>query len=119
MSFIVTNNPLVRDRCVSCRVEYAEDAPLEILIKTRDYIHKNHKLLTHPVTGGVKPNETPYKTVLLTDNGELDINSLYLIEESVAVYKKFSECTVPECILNDLQELDYILLTAIIDNMDK
>ena len=115
-SFIITNNPLVRDLCKSFRVEYADASPVNILIKTRDYIHKNHKLLTHPVAGGVKPNETPYKTVFLTDTGELDVDSLNLIENSIAVYKKFPERTVPEHILNDLQELDYTLITAAIES---
>ena len=37
----------------------------EVLLKTRDLIHTNHKLLTHPQASSLKPNQTPYRTILL------------------------------------------------------
>jgi len=113
MRFIVTNNPLVRDKCGSYRIEYVEMSSLDVLIQVRDYIHKNCWLLSHPLTGGIKLGANPYKTVLMTDGDNLDIQSLNLIEESIAVYKKFSGRVIyPQHILDDMRELDYFLITA-------
>lgn len=33
--------------------------------KVRDRIHEGHLLLSHPLSGSVKPNETPYKSVMI------------------------------------------------------
>ncbi len=62
---------------------------LDVLKYVRDRIHEGHKLLTHPLSGSVKPNETVYKTIMISDKQEvLDFDSLKLIEESIATAKK-------------------------------
>lgn len=63
---IVTNNPKVRDELgQEFDVDYADITYREILCKVRDMIYEGHKLLTHPLSGSVKPNETPYKSILV------------------------------------------------------
>ena len=112
---IITNNPLVRDEYPDRRVIFADAPPRDVLVTARDYIHKNHKLLTHPLLGGVKPNESPYKSVLLSCAGETpDFGSIKIIEECIAVCDKFPQRDVPppEDILHDMRTVDCSLFAT-------
>ena len=63
---------------------------MHVLKSARDYIHGGHTLLTHPLAGSVKPNETPYKTLMITtDKKQLNFESVKIIEESIDTCKKF------------------------------
>ena len=64
---VVTNNPLVLDKLQETHeVMYREVSYEELLKEVRDRIHEGHLLLTHPLSGSVKPKETPYKSVLIS-----------------------------------------------------
>lgn len=89
MAFLVlTNNDDVwRKFPTATRVD--GDA-LAVIRRARDLIHLGHRLLAHPLMGSVKPNQNPYKTIILAaERGELDLESLRLIEATVATYEKF------------------------------
>lgn len=88
---IVTNNPYVRDRFKNKEVEYIDSDVdyLEVLLKVRDLLHNNYKLLTHPLSGSIKPNETPYKSVLVEKGREMDFDGIKIIESSIETFKKF------------------------------
>ena len=59
---IVTNNPLVlKEMEHRYSIIYKETTFDGILEQIRDLIHKGYRLLTHPLSGSVKPGETPYK----------------------------------------------------------
>ena len=61
---IVTNNPLVKETLENeYHIEFVECSYEEILRKVRNYIYEGYELLTHPLSGSVKPNETPYKSI--------------------------------------------------------
>ena len=64
---IVTNNPLVAE-CVPAdyAVNFENITYREILVKVRDLVYAGHRLYTHPLSGSVKPNETPYKSVVVS-----------------------------------------------------
>lgn len=77
----------------------------------RDYIHKGHRLLTHPLSGSVKPKETPYKSIIISQSATaLDIKSLSIIEESIACYHRFCEREIPEHTHKDFMEIDCSLI---------
>lgn len=88
---IVTNNPLVLERLGSTHnVEYADISYEGVLEKVRDKIHLGHTLLSHPLSGSVKPNETPYKSVMVSvGTGQFDMNGLEIIELALQSCKKF------------------------------
>ncbi len=88
---IVTNNPYVRDRFKNKEVEYIDSDVdyLEVLLRVRDLLHNNYKLLTHPLSGSIKPNETPYKSVLVEKGREMDFDGIKIIESSIETFKKF------------------------------
>ena len=86
---------------------------MEVLVKGRDYIYQGHVLLTHPLGGSVKPNETPYKTIAITvDKSELDLKSVEIISNSIQVCEKFSlkSREYLEEVLEDFMEIDYSLI---------
>lgn len=122
-SIIITNNPLVNEKYNNiCSVEFYEVDYLGILKNVRDYIHRGHILLTHPLSGSVKPNETPYKTIIVKkDRESLDFKSLKIIEDSIATTKKFLENEKTPCwnerILKDFQVIDLSLIENAIDKM--
>ncbi len=93
----------------------------DVLKKTRDLIHSNYKLLTHPMSGSLKPNQTPYKSVIVTEGcGRIDYESVILIENSMeAAYKflKFKKTPLwTEKILNDFKTVDLSLIENVIKN---
>ena len=68
---IITNNSMVRDELsANYQVEYEDISYEDVLRKVRDRVYAGHKLLTHPLSGSVKPNETPYKSVMISTEPE-------------------------------------------------
>lgn len=90
---IVSNNPLVRDTYeAKYNVEYFDVSYVGLLNKVKKYCEEGHKILSHPLSGSVKPKETPYKSVLVSKSkGEIDINSLRIIINSLDSCDKFDK----------------------------
>lgn len=115
---IITNNvKVMKETSNSLEKEYIDGSHKDVLIAVRDRIHKGHRLLTHPLSGSIKPNETPFKSVAISKvPGELDLESLDIIEKSIRTYEKFSKIpttygnTNKERILKDYSEIDYSIL---------
>ena len=114
---IITNNPLVLTKLnQEHNIDFEELTYEELLKKVRDRIHEGHQLLTHPLSGSVKPNETPYKSILISKKNETmtDVRSLELIENAVHACGKFnfkSEEYGTQT-LSDLQMIDWTLLES-------
>ena len=93
---IVTNNSLCRDK-------YQELIPVDflegkgymgVLLAVRDYIQKGWRLETHPMTGSLKPNQTPYKSIMVSDlprEQEEFYSQEMTIENSILSCRKFLE----------------------------
>ncbi|KNF10134.1 gylcine reductase operon associated protein GrdX [Gottschalkia purinilytica] len=118
---LITNNPLVFEKYANNQnVEYYEVSYLEILNIIRDKIHIGHKLLTHPLSSSLKPNETPYKTVLITKEkySSVDTDSIIIIESSILTAKKFiRNKQTPDwnqLILDDFQVVDLSLVDNVL-----
>ena len=118
---ILTNNPLVSS-CMEGRGLYTirfqpERSFREILVKARDMVYAGHILYTHPLAGSVKPNETPYKSVIvsLAAHG-FDAQHGEMIASAIAVFDKFKPLNreLSESVLRDFQLIDYTLLAGAI-----
>jgi hypothetical protein len=94
---------------------------MDVLIEVRNHVHRNYKILTHPLSGSVKPNETPYKSVLLRRGSGLDFESLSMIENAISVTEKLYLSKEPkkwdENILLDFRVIDYNLISSGIESM--
>ncbi|TKZ31744.1 GrdX family protein, partial [Brachyspira catarrhinii] len=103
-------------------ISYFEQADfMEILYKARDIIHLGYKLLTHPIVSSIKPYETPYKTIVLAyNNGEIDLESIELIENSIELSKNFLDKPrrkLTKTIDEDFRLIDYELINGSIESI--
>lgn len=88
MRLVVTNNPLVKsyisahDLDKYYQMDWIEGYTEDVLRHVRDLCHSHYRLITHPLTGSVKPNHTPFKTVVLEkgDPKIVDLESVQLAE---------------------------------------
>ena len=116
MDILVTNNPLVEAHFKGTFiVDFIDADLLGVLIHTRNMIHKGHRLLTHPLMGSVKPNESPYKSVLISGTNIIentDVQSVAIIEECIITSQKFAPKNIPEKYLKDLQMVDLSLIQS-------
>ncbi|MEG0806214.1 MAG: GrdX family protein [Lachnospiraceae bacterium] len=123
---IVTNNFQTRDKYADkFQVDYIEDGTyLDVLLKVRDYVQKNHSLVTHPLAGSMKPNQIPYRSIIVSDEVE-DKKEFYdsciLIENSIEVYNKFiGDRRTPqwkEAQLEDFRDVELTLLDGAVANL--
>lgn len=110
---VVTNNASVN---LLEQDQFVEGPLLDVLRRCRDLVHQGHQLISHPLVSSVKPNETPYKSVVLTKRGgsQVDFQSLSIIEASLQAAERMLRerplPVYPERVLHDFQFIDRDLL---------
>ena len=128
--FILTNNKLAAEEFGGTHdVRFVEGGLKDVLLTARDMINTGAILLSHPMYGSVKPNETPYRSLLMQDgntagrngSGSVDSESVRLIGNAVSTVEKFivkKEITNPRLLL-DYQVVDLSLLKSAIESADR
>lgn len=87
---IITNNiRVVETYGNQFEVAFLDVSYMDVLIAIRDRVHQGFRLLTHPLAGSMKPNQTPYRTVMLEKGPAMDYRSLELIESCILTAEKF------------------------------
>lgn len=117
---IVTNNPLLAQCMEDCyELSFFPDCSYrEILVKVRDLVYVGHTLYTHPLSGSVKPNETPYKSVVVSKvPHKMNADEAAIISNCVEAYDKFTPRNrmLSDKVLGDFQLIDYTLLCGAVD----
>jgi hypothetical protein len=122
---VITNNDVVLAKySEKFKVDYLEGASLlETLEHARDMVHQGHVLLTHPLSGSVKPNDTPYKTIIVSSKRRsLDYSGLSVIEEGIESTKKFingrSTPMWTDKVKSDFKLVDCTIISTAIQSMD-
>lgn len=119
MHLLVTNNELAfRAYQNKIKVDFLENGTyLDVLVKVRDYIQKGFRLETHPLAGSIKPNQTPYRSVLLSDeksSAEELCEFELMIEDAVLMTRQFLKAKpLPEweeALKRDFMEVDLDLI---------
>ena len=99
--------------------EFHEISTEDILILCRNYIHKGAVLINHPLSGSIKLDTNPYKSIVISDPKlKLDFQSLQLIENALAAVKKSdinAWCKNNKRVLEDYQLIDLELLNSAIN----
>ncbi len=114
---IITNNPLVK-RCLPQQylVELHEGIDYrDVLVLVRDLVYEGHRLYTHPLSGSVKPNETPYKSVVVSRLPKImEQDEAVLIADSIETYDRFKPIGWDLAVRHhkDFQLIDYTLLCS-------
>ena len=121
---LITNNPnFLNYKKKDIEVDYRDVDYLKILEIARDYIHVNYELLTHPLYGSVKPNETIYRSIVLKSNDNLDHNSVVMISEAIETFVKFRKNKETplwtDTVKEDFEVIDYDLITNAIERIIK
>ena len=119
---LITNNPkFIEENLKDIEIEYLDVSYIDILRKVRDYVHENWEIVTHPLYGSVKPNETIYRTIVLKENNSLDITSVNLISEAILTFKKFrNNREVPQWtdrVIDDFSVIDHDLIINAINRI--
>lgn len=94
----------------------------EVLKKARDFIHLGNKLLTHPQASSLKPNQTPFRTILLyAEKGAVNSEDICLIEQAIEAYGKWNTIKkVPaydEKIAYDYKTIDLSMIEQVIPRL--
>ncbi|WP_051436876.1 GrdX family protein [Brachyspira alvinipulli] len=115
---IVTNN----DKVINKYKEYyaidyiSTESMYDVLVKVRDFIHGGYNLLTHPMSGSLKSNQTPYKSILIKKGVNINFADLQLIESAIDNYNKFIKnrklTNWPENIKEDFKTVDLSLIES-------
>ncbi len=88
----------------------------EVMIETRNLIHKGYNLVSHPLAGSVKPAQNPYRSIIVEEDKGLNYDSLKTIENAIQKLKKFQknkiEKNYPSDILEDYQVIDHSLISS-------
>lgn len=119
---IVTNNPLVREKISDkYNLEFVDDGILAVMENLRDKIHTGSVLLTHPLSGSIKPGQTPYKSVMIhIKEGNVQAESLLMIEDAIDNCKKFVKRAdeFREGTDDDKRFIDYTLIMSGIESFE-
>ncbi|HHW57872.1 MAG TPA: GrdX protein [Clostridia bacterium] len=119
---IITNNPLVAKEYPQ-KCEFIGGTIVNVLTRCRDLIHKGYILITHPLAGSVKPNQSPYKSVLLKENeGPVDFHSVLVVENCFHKVKEMIETSnlniqLDKDVLEDFAYLDKELIKEAIETI--
>ena len=118
---IITNNSMVKRKYNDLlAVNYCNDLN-QVMVTTRDLIHKGFRLVSHPLAGSVKPVQNPYRSIIVKKGEELDYYSLEIIEKSMEKVKQFEKNhkikNLTDSILEDYQVIDLSLIESGIDSL--
>ena len=120
---IVTNNPLVyRAEYENVEKVFVDSISVEgVFFAVRDMIHKGHRLLSHPLSGSLKPNENPYKSVVVSRKSHgIEFDHLIMIEKGIETTYKFlrgkSLPTYKSVIKDDFMMVDKLIVESGLKN---
>ena len=113
---IFSNNLSVADKYPEFTQFQAGDV-YSVFAAVRDAVHKGAKLISHPLSGSVKPNESPYKSIALDipehHKNALDYKSLQIIEDAITTLEKLPKTNreYTEAMLEDFRVIDLDLIS--------
>ena len=123
---LVTNNPKALIRYQdhpAIGVEYLEGQGfLDVLVRVRDLVHGGFHLMSHPQASNLKPNQCPYKTVLVSCGREAQPfdRDVEMIESAIAAVKKFTKGMEPpvwtEKALRDFETIDLSVVESALNS---
>jgi hypothetical protein len=111
----ITNNPMIIDKGYPDTVIISGET-LQVLVAVKEEILKGYKLVSHPLTSSIRPDMSPYKTVLLqVDKSVVDTESLSIINSAIEyteslVNNQIRAYNWDEESLKDFQYIDYDII---------
>jgi hypothetical protein len=119
---IITNNPRLKEEFQDSKIDFV-DKLSDVYSKSRDLVHQNWKLISHPLAGSVKPAQNPYRSIILAPAKKLDFYSLNTIEKAIQKLNQFNkshkEREYSQKIKEDYQVIDLTLINSALKNKKK
>ena len=122
--YIVTNNPMAYNKYKddpAIGVEFMEDKGyLDVLLEVRNRVQSRWRLISHPQASNLKPTESPYKSIMITNRFSVFeyLKEVELIEQAVFGYHKLTEGTTKprwrESDLKDYQLIDMDIMESVL-----
>lgn len=116
---LVTNNDRVYEKYKNEMQVILVDSYEQVLIKVRDMVYDKHVLLTHPQASSLKPNQAPYRSVMVYPKGNEDnMKDIMLIEKCLEVYQQWQEIAPSPAKYSDKVAYDFKTIDlSIVDNV--
>lgn len=119
---VITNNPEVYSIYgKSYNMKLIQGTYYDVLVEARNLVHQGYELITHPLVGSVKPNETPYRSLILKQGTKTDFQSVEMIEISIQTYERFDSIeptpTWSQTIMQDFGVVDSKLFESSLDSI--
>ncbi|MDO4679988.1 MAG: GrdX family protein [Aerococcus sp.] len=123
---LITNNPKVRETAeIKIPIEFIDGSYLDVLNRVRQHlVDDRYHLVTHPLSGSIKPNETIYKSIILLDeyHGAISMENLDMIDHAIEVYHRFQAMRATpnwtDRVLQDFALIDYDLVTSALNRIN-
>ena len=122
-AILITNNHRVYEKYKDEKKIILLNTYEEVLIKVRDMVYDRHLLLTHPQASSLKPNQTPYRSVVVYPKGNEDnMKDIMLIDKCVQVYYEWQEIApspakYADKVANDFKTIDLSVVDNIIPRL--
>lgn len=119
-AIMITNNDRVFEKYKDVMQVILMHTYEEVLIKTRDMVYDRHRLLTHPQASSLKPNQTPYRSVVVYPKGKDDnTQDILLIEKCLETFRKWQEiaptpASYEKRVAEDFKTIDLSIIGSII-----
>lgn len=119
-AIIITNNDRVFGKYQKDLKVILLETYEEVLIKVRDLVYDKHILLTHPQASSLKPNQTPYRSIVVYPKEKEDnMKDIMMIEGSINTFRQWQELSPTptnygEKVQNDFKTIDLSVIENII-----
>lgn len=116
---LITNNDRVYDKYKDITNVILLDTYEQVLVKARDMVYDRHTLLTHPQASSLKPNQTPYRSVVVYPKGDEDnTKDILLIEKCLETFRQWQEIAPTPARYEDKVADDFKTIDlSVIDNI--
>ena len=121
-AILVTNNDRVYDKYKGRLTCVYTESYEDTLIKVRDYVYDRHKILTHLQASSLKPNQTPYRSVVVYPTYEDNTKDILLIEKCIEVFNSWQNIArtpsdYKENVREDFKTIDLSVIDNIMDRI--
>lgn len=116
---LVTNNDRVYKKYKDDMEVILLNSYRDVLIKIRDLVYDRHILLTHPQASSLKPNQTPFRSVMVYPKGSEDnMKDIMLIEKCIETYDQWQEiAATPDHYQKSVEEDFKTIDLSVIENI--
>lgn len=110
---IITNNDWVSEKYKGIMNVIYLDSYEEVLVKAKDMVDSGHHLATHPQALTLKPNQTPYRSVILyPSDGDDNTGDILLIKKSLETFYQGQKSAPASEAYTDRKIRDFKVLDA-------